>query len=257
VHVVGKDILRHHAVYWPIMLKAMGIEMPKTLLAHGWWTIEGAKVSKSSGNIIDPVALIQKYGVDPFRYFMLHEVTVGFDGAYSEDLLRERYTHDLANDFGNLWFRLAAMVGKYFEGKIPQPPDAAKQDPLLQRAYGLWDEVCLAMTAYDPRRALDALWAVVSQANQYVEEKKPWSLAKNPANQPELAGVLWVLSEALAHIAYLLQPFVPATAGKMLERLHLKDQPVIRDGEAFRRPFVKVGTLIERGEALFPKLEDE
>ncbi len=256
VHVVGKDILRHHAVYWPIMLKAIGVEMPKTLLAHGWWTIEGAKVSKSSGNIIDPVVLIQKYGVDPFRYFMLHEVTVGFDGAYSEDLLRERYTNDLANDLGNLWFRLAAMIGKYFEGKIPPPSDAAKQDPLLQRAYGLWDEVCPAMLAYDPRKALDALWAVVSQANHYVEEKKPWSLAKNPANQAELAGVLWVLAEALAHLAYLLQPFVPATADRMLERLHLKGGPVIRDAAAFRQPLVKVGALIEKGEALFPKLED-
>ncbi len=255
VHVVGKDILRHHAVYWPIMLKACGIEMPRTVLAHGWWTLSGAKVSKSSGNIVDPGELIRKYGLDPFRYFMLNEVTIGFDGAYSEDLLRERYTHDLANDLGNLWFRLASMVGKYFDGKLPEDPGCAS-DPLLQMALNLWGPVQSAMTEHDPRRALQAMWEVIKRANQYVEENKPWVLAKDPERRSELARVMWVLAESLAHIGCLLLPFLPDTAESILERLQLNKHIIISAPEQFQRLFLKAGNAIERGDALFPKLED-
>lgn len=257
IHMVGKDILRQHAVYWPIMLKACGVEMPKTVLAHGWWTMAGAKVSKSRGNAVDPIELSKKYGVDALRFFLLNEVTLGDDGAFSEDLLAERYTTDLANGIGNLWFRFATMLEKYFDKKIPEVPHPSGRGtpPLQQTALHLWDEVGSAMSAYDPRLALSRIWAVVTLANQFIEEKKPWVLAKDPVKKKELASVMAVLAESIAHIAVVLLPFLPKTSSQILERLHLASEWIIPDGNLFRNPFVKSGTLIERGEALFPRLE--
>ncbi|PIQ86564.1 MAG: methionine--tRNA ligase [Candidatus Omnitrophica bacterium CG11_big_fil_rev_8_21_14_0_20_45_26] len=257
VHVIGKDILRHHAVYWPIMLKACGIEMPKKILAHGWWTLSGAKVSKSSGNVVDPVGLSEKYGVDAFRYFLLNEVTLGLDGAYSEDLIRERYRTDLANDLGNLWFRTASMIDRYFGGKIPKPGPDTGSDALLSDAKALFSPVREAMETYNPRDALGLIWKVVKRANQYVEENKPWQLAKQESGKQKLADVLFVLADTLAHMACLLQPFLPGTAQKILTRLQLKSPLAAKSKSDFEQMFVKNDVSIERGDALFPKLEDE
>jgi len=257
LHLVGKDILRQHAVYWPIMLRACGLEMPKTVLAHGWWTIAGSKVSKSRGNVVDPVEIVTKYGVDAFRYFLLHEVTIGSDGAYSEDLLRERYTTDLANDLGNLWFRLASMLGKYFSGELPHEAGEREFEvSLLRDSFELWDSVRSAMLDYNPRKALDEIWKVVTQANQFIEEKKPWVLAKDEAQRGELARVMVVLTECLAHVACVLQALLPNTAVQILKRLHLPEEMVIKQLGEYARPFVKAGVKIERGEALFPRLEE-
>ncbi|MDD5672380.1 MAG: methionine--tRNA ligase [Candidatus Omnitrophica bacterium] len=257
VQVIGKDILRQHAVYWPIMLKAIGVDMPETVLAHGWWTIAGAKVSKSRGNIVDSVEIVKKYGVDAFRYFLLHEVTLGLDGAYSEDLLRERYTSDLANDLGNLWFRLASMLEKYFGSAIPNSADGSAADPLTVMTYELWAKVQACMMRYDPRGALDALWQVVTRANQYVEEKKPWVLAKDPSKKEELALTLWILSECIAHLAYLLTSFLPETAGKILTRMGLPIDAKMETEADFKKRLVRTGSKVQRGDALFPKLDDE
>lgn len=256
LHLVGKDILRQHAVYWPIMLKACGVEIFKTVLAHGWWTIQGAKVSKSRGNIVDPVVLAKVYSVDALRYFLLKEVTVGSDGAFSEELLRQRYTSDLANDLGNLWFRLGSMLEKYFSGEVP---DAAgvENEPLLKQTFALWDKVSDAFAAYDPRAGAEAIWQVITAANQFVEEKKPWVLAKDPNRRGELALALRTLSECLAHLAVILIPFLPDTAHKLLDRLKLPTEPVIRVASEFTVLMVAPGTAIERGEALFPKLDEE
>lgn len=256
VQVVGKDILRHHAVYWPIMLRACELELPQVLLAHGWWTMAGAKVSKSRGNIVDPVELVKKYGVDAFRYFLLNEVTLGNDGAYSEDLLRERYTTDLANDLGNLWFRVASMLGKYFDAKVP---DASLQEnnEMLQVTFGIYPEFDQAMIKLDPRAALAAIWKVIRRANQFIEEQKPWVLAKDEKQKDALASVLRTLLEILAHVAIPLRAFLPETAYKILDRLQLDKDLEIRKEEDFAKLLLKVGTKIERGEALFPKLEDE
>lgn len=253
IHVVGKDILRQHAVYWPIMLKAIGVEMPKTVLAHGWWTMSGTKVSKSRGNAVDPIELSKKYSVDAFRYFLLKEVTLGLDGAFSEDLLAERYTSDLANDLGNLWFRLSSMLDKYFNGQVPE--SKKEEVPLLQESFGLLEKVDQAMSGYDPRAALASIWAVVTMANQFVEEKKPWALAKDPAKKGELASVLAALAESIAHVALVLTAFLPDAASKILDRLKIKERS-ISDMKAFRKSFVKVGTTVERGKALFPRLEE-
>lgn len=256
LHVVGKDILRHHAVFWPIMLKACGVQMPKTILAHGWWTLAGAKVSKSSGNIVDPVELIEKYGVDAFRYFLLNEVTVGQDGAYSEDLLAERYRTDLANDLGNLFSRTLSMVGKYFDGVLEKPPSDISTEPLIQSTYQLYWEVRQAMLGHNPRQALSPIWRVIRKANQFVDEKKPWSLAKHDQKRPELVTCMFVLTDCLAHLACLLQPFLPETAKKMLERLQLPTLSHINKEADFTRSFLKSGICVERGESLFPKLEE-
>lgn len=253
LHLVGKDILRQHAVYWPIMLKACGIEMPKTVFAHGWWTMAGAKVSKSRGNAVDPIELSKKYTVDAFRYFLLREVTLGLDGAFSEDLLAERYTTDLGNDLGNLYFRVASMMEKYFEKKIPDhKPEHLKLGGLEE----VFTTVDGAMKTYDPRGALSAIWGLVRKANLYIEEKKPWSMAKDPARKPELAADMAYLADTLAHIAVLLQAFMPSTAVKMLAGLQLPREIKISQPADFAKPLIQTGTVIEKGEALFPRLEE-
>jgi methionyl-tRNA synthetase len=256
VHMVGKDILRQHAVYWPIMLKAAGIDMPKTVFAHGWWTMSGAKVSKSVGNIVDPIEICKKYSVDAFRYFLLREVTIGFDGAFSEDLLRERYTSHLANDLGNLWFRFAAMLDKYFASTIPKLEADVYQAPLTAETLALWGKVEKLMLGYDPRESLNEIWSVITKANQFIEEKKPWSLAKDPANKPELTKTLAVLAEVMAHLAVILIPFLPDTSKQILDRLQLPDHWLIRDADDFCKPFLKEGVLVEKGQPLFPRLDD-
>ena len=256
VHVVGKDILRQHAVYWPIMLKACGVEMPRLVLAHGWWTMAGAKVSKSRGNSVDPHELVEKYNRDTFRYYMLREVTLGFDGAFSEDLLVERYTTDLANDLGNLWSRSASMVVKYFEGKVPEWQRDYNEVDVVKQSWQLYSEVSDAMAGYDPRTSLEKIWSVVSRCNQYIEEQKPWALAKDDAQRPELAKTMAVLMDALAHVATILQSFLPDTSSQILARLSLTDKQVISSADVFAQSFVAQGTVVDRGEPLFPKLED-
>ena len=254
IHVVGKDILRQHAVYWPIMLKACGIEMPRTVMAHGWWTMAGAKVSKSRGNAVDPIELCKKYGTDALRYFLLNEVTIGNDGAFSEDLLAERYTTNLANNLGNLWFRFASMLEKYFEGAIPKWNSAdLRQDELGE----LFVAVNKAMEGHDPRTALAAIFNTATRLNIYIENKKPWVLAKDMVRKKELADVLGTLGEWLAHIAVLLLPFLPTTANKILARLKLSIDGLPNTKDRFERVLLNTGTTIERGEALFPKLDEE
>jgi methionyl-tRNA synthetase len=160
------------------------LSMPKLVFAHGWWRIGGAKMSKSVGNVVDPIALVQKYSSDVLRYFLLNEVTLGLDGTYSEDLLVERYSSDLANGLGNLWHRTASMIEKYFEGKVPQGKRASR----FYIPVGLWEDVSKAILAYDPREAVAKIWAVITRANQFVEEKKPWALAKRPFQERRAGG---------------------------------------------------------------------
>ena len=184
----------------------------------------------------------------------MNEVTVGNDGAFSEDLLAERYTTDLANGLGNLWFRFASMLEKYFDKKVPQ---AVGGDFVQGEAFNLRDRVDEAMLSYDPRTALSKIWQVVTLANQTIEEKKPWVLAKDPSKKNELASVMVTLVETLAHLAAVLQIFLPQTAAQILNRLNLAREVSLGDSERFRRPLVPAGVVIERGEALFPRLEEK
>jgi len=257
LHLLGKDILRQHAVYWPIMLKAMGVEMPKTVLVHGWWKIGEAKISKSLGNSVNPIEIVKAYGVDALRYFLLSEASWGLDGTYSEDLLMERYNSGLANGLGNLWHRLASMIEKYFEGKVPQSSAEAFKAPVTQKALKLWSEVQQLMSVYDMREAIVRMWAVITEANQYVEEKKPWALAKDPAKRQELADALYALAESVAHIAVLLQAFMPGTARKILERLKVSGYQKIQTTQDFEKPLLTAGVTIEKGEPLFPRLDEK
>lgn len=257
IQLVGKDILRQHAIYWPIMLKAMDVEMPKLVFAHGWWKIGGAKMSKSLGNIVDPIEIVKKYSSDAFRYFLMNEVTLGLDGTYSEELLAERYASDLANSLGNLWHRAASMIEKYFSGKIPQTASDVRKLPLTENTFRLWKEVHGHLLAYKPREALAAIWAVITEANQFVEIKKPWVLAKDPAKAGELADALYVLAECVAHVAVLLQAFMPVTAEKILSRLKISGAGKIRNESDFAKPLTAPGTMIERGEPLFPRFDEK
>lgn len=257
VQFLGKDILRQHAVYWPIMLKAIGLEMPRTILAHGWWKIGGAKVSKSLGNSIDPFEIVKVYGDDAFRYFLLKEVTLGLDGAYSEELLSERYRSDLSNDLGNLWHRFASMLQKYFDGEVPKCSHDISNDPLIRETFKLWEHVNKSMLEYNPRQALSSIWAVITLANQFVEEKKPWVIAKDPKRRDELAGVLLMLGECISHIGVLLTSFLPNTAKTILSRLKITDAENIHDEVSFKKYFLTEGALVEKGDPLFPRLDEK
>ncbi len=253
VHVLGKDILRQHAVFWPIMLMAIGVEMPEKILAHGWWRMGGAKMSKSLGNVVDPLDMITKYGADAFRFFLLREATMGADGSFSEELLRDRYGSDLANGLGNLWHRFASMLEKYYGGHVPdKEPDWST--PVLAASLKLEKSVSELMDAYNPKDALIQIFDVITLANQFVEERKPWTLAKDPAQADKLADTMVVLAESLARAGFLLLPFLTNIAPQILSRLHIS--PSFESASLTKR-LVLSGNKIERGEPLFPRLEDE
>ncbi len=253
VHVIGKDILRQHAVFWPIMLMAIGVEMPRKILAHGWWRMGGEKMSKSLGNVVDPLDMINKYGADAFRFFLLREATMGADGSFSEELLRDRYSSDLANGLGNLWHRFASMVEKYYSGKVPEgEPDW--KTPVLAKALELEPVVSKLMRDYNPKDSLIQIFEVINMANQFVEERKPWSLAKDPAMKDKLAETMIILAEVLSRAGWMLLPFLPKTAPKILTRL--KCSPSVQSLSAAKR-ILAPQTPVEKGDPLFPRLEDE
>ena len=230
--------------------------MPKVVMAHGWWTMEGAKVSKSLGNIVDPVEVIAEYGVDAYRYFLLHEVTLGFDGSYSEETLLERFTNDLANDLGNLVHRAFGMLGKYFEGKIPSPVDKdGIRNSLREEGLTVWPKVETAMEELDPRSALEAIWGFVRSSNKFVEDSKPWVLAKDPDKRGDLAAVMYTLFESVRLIAVFLHPFLPETSVKILRELNLPEK--VSSAQACAWGLLEPGSAVGKSEPLFPKKEEE
>ena len=229
LHMIGKDILRHHAVYWPIILKALDIEPPKTIFAHGWWVIEGEKMSKSKGNVVDPMDIIGKYGVEAYRYYLLSAVKFGLDGTFSEKLFVEKYNSDLANDLGNLLNRTLVMVGKYFEGKIPlvhspsldfarDRQSIVHSKELKSKAEGLKKELERLLPKLEFSEALSKIWEVVNLANKFIEDSKPWALAKEK-KMDELAQVMGVLLDALRAVAESLRPFMSKTSQSILEQI--------------------------------------
>jgi methionyl-tRNA synthetase len=219
-HLVGKDILTTHAVYWPTMLHAGGIAPPRTIFAHGWWTIEGRKMSKSVGNVVDPGALADRYGVDALRYFLMREVPFGPDGDFSHRALVGRINTDLANDLGNLLSRVLAMTGKYCAGAVPAAGAAAA--PLAAAADRAAADAQAAVARIAPHAALAAIWSLVGQANKFVDDEKPWSLAKDPAARARLDRCLRALLETLRATSVLLWPFLPSTAERICWRTALR-----------------------------------
>jgi methionyl-tRNA synthetase len=217
-HVVGKDILRFHAVYWPAFLMSAGLEPPRHVFAHGWWTVEGQKMSKSLGNVVSPFDLIVKYGLDQTRYFLLREIAFGSDGDFSHAAMVRRVNHDLANDYGNLAQRVLSMIAKNCGGKVPEPgPLTTADEALLGAAHGLLGRVRAFMGEIAGHKALEAIWEVCGEANRYVDAQAPWTLRKtDPAR---MATVLWVLAETVRHLATLTQPFMPEASAKLLDLL--------------------------------------
>lgn len=252
VHVIGKDITRFHAVFWPAMLLSTGVPLPKQILVHGFIFHKGEKMSKSIGNVVDPFSLIKEYGRDPLRYFLLREIAFGQDGNYSEESLIKRYNSDLANDLGNLFSRVLAMIKKYRGGVVPSP--AGAEDSLRDLIHNTVNEYQKQMEVYALHRALSAVWDLIGFSNRYVDEQAPWALAKDETKADQLDRVLLNLAEALRVTAVLIYPFMPSTSAEMLNRLACPFDtiPTIEDAKADN---MTAGKTVSQGDALFPRLE--
>ncbi len=219
-HVIGKDILKFHAVYWPIMLKAMGLPLPKQILVHGWWQKDGAKMSKATGNVIDPIAIIDEWGVDAFRFYVVRELAIGPDGNWTDAGFQARYTAELANGLGNLVNRSLSMLKKYRTGIVPKRSDELAADVAKGVA-----ETRAHLQANELQAALVSIWTIVNRANLYVDQTAPFKLAKDPAQAQRLDEVLYNLVETCRILAVLLWPFVPQTAGRINAQLGLNGEP--------------------------------
>lgn len=257
-HLVGKDILTTHSVYWSTMLMALGLPLPGNIFAHGWWTKDGKKMSKSLGNVIDPNEVVAAYGSDAFRYFLLREVPFGLDGDFSTETFVTRFNTELANDLGNLLSRVLTMIGKYFDGKVPGPGTEQPLDrELRDAAFALPGKIADDLEALIFMKYLQDVWSLVTRANRYVEETAPWTLAKNK-DMERLGGVLYNLSESLRQIGLYLYPVMPNTAQKIWDALGVKKQlHASRMGEEHAWAKLAPGTAIQPGAQLFPRIEKE
>ena len=258
-HVIGKDILRFHAIIWPAMLMSAGIKLPETIAAHGWWTVEGEKMSKSLGNVVNPAEEVEKYGLDPFRYYLMREATYGQDADYSKRAMVQRINSDLANDLGNLLNRTIGMQKKYFDSKVVLNEVTDTFDAEIK---ALWEEVLVnverRMNEYQFSEALKEIWKFISRMNKYIDECEPWKLAKDEDSKDRLSTVMYNLVEGLYKIAALISPFMPDTAQKMLNQLGLEV-----DAEKMKLEDIKawgaypVGGKLNAAEPIFPRVEFE
>jgi methionyl-tRNA synthetase len=250
LHMVGKDIVRFHAVYWPAFLMAAGLAPPRRVFAHGWWTVEGEKMSKSLGNFIPPRQLVDTYGVDPVRYFMLRELPFGSDGDFSHHAVVGRLNGDLANDFGNLAQRALVMINRDCGATVPEPGALASVDQtLLTSARSLLELVRKHMEDQAFHLALETIWRVVAEANRYVDEQAPWVLRRTDPGR--MNTVLYTLAETIRHLAIMTQPFVPAAAGKLLDQLAVSGGS--RNFAALAAAPLVPGTRLPKPEGIFPR----
>jgi methionyl-tRNA synthetase len=220
IHVIGKDILKFHAVFWPIMLKAMGLPLPKQILVHGWWQKDGAKISKSTGNVVDPIAVIDEWGLDAFRFYVLRELDIGPDGNWTDAGFNSRYSAELANGLGNLVNRSLSMLKRYRNGIVPE-----KSNELSVEAQKVIAETRSLLEQNQLQAALQSIWRLITRANQYVDQTAPFKLAKDPAQAQRLDEVLYNLTETCRVLAVLLWPFLPGTAVKIYVQLGLSEMP--------------------------------
>jgi methionyl-tRNA synthetase len=251
LHMVGKDIARFHAVYWPALLMAAGIAPPKRVFAHGWWTNEGQKISKSIGNVIDPYDLTAKYGLDQTRYFLLREVPFGNDGDFSHQAMVNRMNSELANDLGNLCQRVLSMIGKNCNAKVPTPGEFSDADKvILTKAHELLDAARVQIEAQAFNKMIDVIWSLVGDANRYVDEMAPWGLKKTDPARMET--VLYVLAEVIRHVGILVQPLMPESAAKILDQLALGDDERGFDRIGAEHALV-AGTDLPKPAGVFPR----
>ena len=257
VHLIGKDILTTHAVYWSTILMALERPLPKTIFAHGWWTVNGEKMSKSRGNVVDPYAVVDELGADAFRYFLLREIPFGHDGDFSREALIGRINTDLANDLGNLLHRTLTMIERFAKGTVPQPKEEARVDHLLQHhAAQLPDLVKDHLEKLEFNRALESIWGVVQIGNQHIDKNAPWNLAKKVEHRGVLDTVLYDAAEALRLVALVLYPFMPQASEEMKRQLGLMlnfSKPLL-SGD-IKWGGLLPGTPIAKGKPLFPRIE--
>ena len=255
LHLVGKEIVRFHTIIWPIMLHAMGVEMPEKVYGHGWLVVDGDKMSKSKGNVIDPLALIDEFGADSIRYFLLREINLGSDGNFSRDALITRTNADLANDLGNLLHRTVSMIEKYHKGIVNNAGVGAEVDDELKAlACATVTNFTKEMDAMEINTAIKSVWAFISRANKYIDETAPWILAKDPEKAARLETVMYNLAESLRIIAILISPFIPATSPKIYTQLGLPVPGEFLLADAVWGGLAN-GTKVAKGEPLYPRIE--
>ena len=262
VHLVGKEIVRFHSIIWPIILMALGVELPKKVYGHGWLVVEGDKMSKSKGNVIDPVLLIEEFGADAIRYFLLREINLGQDGNFSREALIKRINSDLANDLGNLLHRTLNMMQRYnggVLGEVASPTDA--DAPLLAMAKAIAPRYRAMMENMDINGAIKDIWQLIGRANKYIDETEPWKLAKDPANASRLNTVLSNLLEVLSMVSVLVEPFIPTTSRRIRAQLGLPLDvtPANLDalGEFGAAGTIRVGHRTGKPEPIFPRIEEK
>ncbi|TVP80867.1 MAG: methionine--tRNA ligase [Alkalicoccus sp.] len=259
VHLVGKEIVRFHTIYWPIMLMALDLPLPKKVFGHGWLLMKDGKMSKSKGNVVDPVPLIDRYGLDAVRYYLLREVPFGSDGVFTPEAFVDRINYDLANDLGNLVNRTIAMGNKYFDGKIPAyVKDATPYDEsLVELVNATVDKVENAMEDMQFSVALSAVGQLISRTNKYIDETQPWILAKDETAREQLGSVLHHLMESIREISVMMRPFLTETPEKIRRQLHIPEE--LMEWETLKKfGSLPEGTrIIEKGEPLFPRLDTE